>query len=276
VQRSRDWILVLDDALFEVPFAALVADGRFLVERHSIRLLPSAFMLRERAPRDEGRQGFVAFGDAIYNRADSRRRAGAGSGTKLELPRIPASGTEARQCAEQWKHGSATLLVGADANRDRLERALRDRPAALHMAVHVIGTENGGRALIGLGLDAAGQPHFLDAEEISRKRFEVPMVVLSGCSSGRGRVLPGAGLTGLTRAWLLGGSQTVLASHWPTADDTGALFAPYYREIARSDAPLSANLSARALQTAQLEMLSSGSWRAEPRYWAAFFVTGRD
>jgi CHAT domain-containing protein len=198
------------------------------------------------------------------------------AGPGFELPRIPASGTEARECARAWKQGGATVLTGTEATRKRLEAALFSRPAALHLAVHVVGSEDGSRALVGLGLDESGQPDFLDALEISRKRYGVPMVVLSGCSSGRGRVLPGAGLTGLTRAWLLGGSQVVAASHWPTADDTGVLFTAFYRALAPGAEVLSARASARALRTAQLQMLRSGSWRSQPRYWAAFFITGRD
>jgi CHAT domain-containing protein/tetratricopeptide (TPR) repeat protein len=284
VRRCRDWILVLDDALFQLPFAALSDGHKYLVEQHSVRILPSAFMLGSSGSA-EPRQGFVAYGDPLYNRADGRRKnAGAWNseaevrtaGFTLELARIPASGTEARECARQWMAGPAVVLTGSEATRARLEEALGRRPAAAHLAVHVVASEDGQRALIALGLDGSGQPDFLDAVEISRKRYGVPMVVLSGCSSGQGRVLPGAGLTGLTRAWLLGGSQAVAASHWPTTDDTGALFTAFYRSVARWRRPLSASLCALALREAQLEMLNSGTWRAEPRYWAAFFVTGKD
>jgi CHAT domain-containing protein len=287
VLNCEDWILVLDDALFELPFSALQIGDRYAVERHTFRILPSAFMLAERMAT-EPRTGFVAVADPVYNAADPRRprQASLAAATavqatenreQLELARIPASGVEARRCAGEWKAGSAVVLTGPEVTRNRLEKELLRRPAVLHMAVHVLSSEDGAQALIGLGIDEKGQTDFLDAFEISRKRYGVPMVVLSGCSSGRGRVLSGAGLTGLTRAWLLSGSRSVTASHWPTADDTGELFTAFYRAAGRLPGPLlSAPSCARALRSAQLAMLNSGSWRAQPRYWAAFFVTGRD
>jgi CHAT domain-containing protein/tetratricopeptide (TPR) repeat protein len=273
VHNRRDWILVLDDALFEVPFSALHDGDRYTIERHTLRALPSAFMLLDTAAREQ-RSGLLAIGDPVYNGADSRRSHPGRGG--MELARIPASGVEARRCATAWKSGAAVVLTGPEVTRSRLEQELLRRPAALHMAVHVLSSDDGARALIGLGMDPAGQPDFLDAFEISRKRYGVPMVVMSGCSSGRGRVVSGAGLTGLTRAWLLSGSQAVTASHWPTADDTGELFAAFYRAIGRFPEPFTARSCARALRLAQLEMLNSGSWRSQPHYWAAFFVTGRD
>jgi CHAT domain-containing protein len=274
VRQRTEWILVLDDVLFEVPFSALRENGTFLVERRSVRFLPTAFMLGSRA--DANHEGFVGFGDAIYNRADSRFRGSAdeNSSVKVELARLPGSAAEIRQCARAWADQPEILLLGAD--RAQLEAALRRRPALLHLAVHVVASEDTQQVLIALGLDGQGRPHFLEPLEISRKRYGVPLVVLSGCSSGSAQVLPGAGLGGLTRAWLLSGAQAVTASHWATTDDTGELFRVFYEALRRSDNPLSARECARALRAAQREMLRSGSWRAQPRHWGAYFVIGRD
>ena len=55
------------------------------------------------------------------------------------------------------------------------------------------------------------------------------LVVLSGCHSDAGRVLPGAGLLGLTRAWLTAGAHV-----WQAAVGTrptrAALCSPLYIE----------------------------------------------
>jgi CHAT domain-containing protein len=98
--------------------------------------------------------------------------------------------------------------------------------------------------------------------------------VLSGCSSAQGEILPGTGLMGLTRAWLAAGAGTVIASRWPTADESGELFLSFYRRLLGSGAFRTPARPAAALQQAQREMLHSGSWRSAPRYWAAFFATG--
>jgi len=98
--------------------------------------------------------------------------------------------------------------------------------------------------------------------------------VLSGCSSAQGEALPGAGLMGLTRAWLGAGADTVVATRWPTPDDTGQMLLSFYRRLLSADGGPDEGRPASALQQAQREMVQSGSWRAAPRYWAAFFVVG--
>jgi CHAT domain-containing protein len=77
-------------------------------------------------------------------------------------------------------------------------------------------------------------------------------------------------MLGLTRAWLAAGADDVIGSRWNTPDETGALFGAFYRNLR----VLPGSRPAQALRAAQLEMLHSGDWRARPRYWGAYFVTG--
>jgi CHAT domain-containing protein len=106
--------------------------------------------------------------------------------------------------------------------------------------------------------------------EIERWKVHVGLVVLSGCHSGAGAVLPGTGLLGLTRAWLTAGAQSVLASRWATPDEEGDLFYAFYRALSgqrHAD-------STEALRAAQLEMIHAGGWRSKPQYWGTYFVVG--
>ncbi|HKA02397.1 MAG TPA: CHAT domain-containing protein, partial [Candidatus Solibacter sp.] len=130
--------------------------------------------------------------------------------------------------------------------------------------------ERPAHGLIALSLNPQRQSELLGPLEIAGWRTDAGLVVLSGCNSGEGQVLPGTGLLGLTRAWLTAGARAVIASAWPTPDTNGALFQSLYRHLAGRPEPG----PAEALRAAQLEMIRSGDWRASPRYWGAYFATG--
>ena len=125
------------------------------------------------------------------------------------------------------------------------------------------------------GLNGAGDSELLGPAEISRWKYPVGLVVLSGCASGTAAALPGAGLMGMTRAWLAAGAQAVASSLWPAPDDSGELFVALYRHLRRLGSDGHPGIEAEALRRAQLEMIRSGTWRSRPSYWAAFFIVGK-
>ncbi len=303
--RKTRWLMSLDKGLFDVPFAALMerVSGRsaFVAERHVTQVIPGAgywvdAMARRGSVSSSGR--FLGVGDAIYNVADSRLPSrsvlryrwpqwlrpsvvAAATPVALSLPRLPASASELESCALAWG-GPFTLLEGARAVRPELAEALGRDPEIIHFATHFLesstpqtgrtGSAGGAYGLIALSLNGRGETELLTPVEIAHWKTRAELVVLSGCHSDAGRVLPGAGLLGLTRAWLTAGAHSVAGSRWDTPDDSGALFAALYRELRSQPTPD----PALALASAQREMIRSGGWRARPRYWGAYFVVGNE
>jgi CHAT domain-containing protein/tetratricopeptide (TPR) repeat protein len=297
------WVLALDGELFRLPFAALVlgyssGSPRYLAESHSIMITPSALLLnRGRGPGWHG--PFVGLGDPIYNAADPRRAPAGGhwpgrkqfflhilppvfAGTDIshhiELPRLVGSGIEIEACVRELPDdGQKVLLTGAEATLRRLDEALSRNPSVLHLATHFLTSAGDTRqALTALSLDPAGEPELLGPVEISRKRVELDLVVLSGCSSGTGAALPAEGLMGMTRAWLAAGSRSVLATLWPTPDDQGRLLVSFYKHLTRLRDRGDGWIAADALRMAQLDMLRSDSWHASPRRWGAYILAGKE
>jgi CHAT domain-containing protein len=80
----------------------------------------------------------------------------------------------------------------------------------------------------------------------------------------------------MTRAWLAAGAHSVVASLWPTPDDTGEIFVQFYRHLRALRASGVAHPEPVALQRAQLALLRSRSWRAQPSQWAAYFLVTKD
>jgi len=261
--KSR-WLLSLDEGLFELPFAALVAGGApnapiYLIERHSVRTISSAALWSGGPGRRRIEGPFVAIGDAIYNTADARWRgparpegwlaspawtwkASAAAPLNLGLSRLPGSGPEIAACTREWQGGSIRL-EGPDATKPNVRQALEARPAVAHFATHVLQRpERSTDAMIALSLSNRGEDQLLGPAEIGGWNAEAGLVVLSGCSSGAAVARPGAGLMGLTRAWLMAGARAVVATGWSTPDDVGVFFGRFYRRLQRvetRDPPLS-------------------------------------
>jgi CHAT domain-containing protein len=220
----------------------------------------------------------------------------------LQLPRLAASEEEVQAAANAWfdlpagrntrlldlkeREGSQTtaqprrlLLTGMNANVRELYAALAMHPSIVHFAAHVIPNPKAqDRAYIALSLDPDGAPELLSTSDVAHMKVDDALVVLSGCESARGAAVPGSGLIGLVRAWLMSGAAAVIASQWPVPDDRGVIFETFYRELRKETAlPAQSPVqsAAEALRRAQLEMLRTNSWRAQPKYWATYLITGR-
>ena len=277
VMAKRHWLLALDVGLFDLPFAALRNGNTYLIEQYVLTLSPHS-ALRVRNVENEDTKSFLGFGDPIYNRADIRWHGPRQMFGNLwanrevfELARLPGTGVEIDRCGRLIE-AEPVLIKGSDATVERLKSELKRNPTVIHFATHVIQSKADPRqAMIALSLKPGGGSSLLTRDSIAALRTNAAVVTMSGCNSGLGQALPGAGLMGLTRAWLEAGAHSVVASLWPVPDDDGEFLYSFYRGLRLQK--LSASY---ALQSAQLESLRSGSWRSNPRYWAAYFVAGKD
>jgi CHAT domain-containing protein/tetratricopeptide (TPR) repeat protein len=291
------WCLALDRDLFELPIAALVSGDRdnrpaYLIETRALEVVPGAWAIG--APgREAPPKGFLGIGDGIYNAADSRLRVSTPAPAswtariaglfrkrpaRLELPRLVGSRRELESCA-RLAGGPVKILTGTSATRRELISALAAKPGVIHIAAHFLTSRTEDRTTaiaLGFRQDAAGDARLdiLTPDDIASLRVPGSVVVMSGCSSAAGRIVPVAGLLGLARAWMAAGASAVVATQWPTPDDTGELFASFYGHLRDSDRADTV-APAEALRRAQVDMLRSGGARAEPGYWAAYEILGR-
>jgi len=109
----------------------------------------------------------------------------------------------------------------------------------------------------------------LTARQIMSLSLPADLVTLSACQTGLDTVA-GEGIVGLSRAFLLAGARTVLASQWNVSDRaTVRLMKSFYHwYLSRDDKAL-------ALQSAMRELRARPGYE-HPRFWAPFVVIGAE
>ena len=297
--RAKRVIIAPDDLLHELPFEALArptleARPRYLIEDVAVSYVPSAATLatlsRRGAPASRSGAALLLGAPRLSQPARSLSALTLAPLTRPDaplealFPALPGSQRELRNVRALLGARRVDMLSGDAAS----ERALRERALTdyglIHLATHGLSDAPGWRAtsdplrvsqpaLLLSGDPQAPYDGLLRLEEILSFRTQARLVVLSGCTTGRGWNVLGDGAYGLAGAFLSTGSRAVMASMWAISDRaTMALMTLFYDYLTAGHAP------DQALRAAQLELLRHGAapdrpW-LPPFYWAAFRVIG--
>ena len=241
---KASWLVSLDGVLFDLPFAALVSgyeNGQpvYAAELHSTQTIPGALFLNRQAAA----QGdYLGVADAVYNSADPREPGGWSLWKGLpqgrdQLNRLVSSRGELERSSASWRTATGVaraiqMLEGPAARSDAFLQALTAAPSTIHLATHVLtSTTRSEQAFLAFSLNASGSPGLLSTSEIGMLRVPGALVVMTGCATGTGDVRVGAGLLGLTRAWMMAGARAVVATNWPVPDIDGDLIPDFYRHL---------------------------------------------
>lgn len=283
-------LIVPDDALFSVPFEALIERheaGRrpaYLLDRWVVSYAPSATVLAQLLSSPGGaveRGGdaldLVAFADPLYPlpapaSGDVERGMFDPQG-RLVLTRLEASKTEVEEIAALFEKtgGKVRLFVRDQATEENVLGPEARTARNLHFAVHAF-TDDRDPDNLGLVLSQlpdARDDGVLQLDEIFELKLAARLVVLSACGSALGAPVRGEGFVGLTRGFFYAGARSVVASLWSVEDRSSArLMSIFYRHLLAT----SEGGKAEALRQAKLEMIAAGS--SDPKDWAAFVVVG--
>jgi CHAT domain-containing protein/Flp pilus assembly protein TadD len=273
-----------------------------LIVDHEIVIIPSATILDILRKRSEDRQPasrtLAVFADPVFDKDDERvgsdgnksdanqppepsiddlpehsqpRSGGIGP---LVLDRLPYSRWEAEEILK-LVHDTEKKFSAFDfaANRATAIDPELGKYQILHFATHGI-FYNAHPVSCGIMLsqvDKYGvfQDGFLGVYDIDNLKLPVELVVLSACDSGLGKEVKGAGLRGITQAFMCAGASRVVVSSWAVDDRATAEFMKYFYEEMLG--PNQQRPAAAALRAAQIKMWQKGS---APYYWAAFVLQG--
>jgi len=295
-------VLVPDDALHRLPFAALrpTVDGVPLGERFELVRVPSATLWlhwrSEEPPRPE--QPVLVLADPMLSggrlrspnrpdRDDEQTDAPGADGSVTQLAQARGGDRDAEaQPAQTYGPltyareegrmairdlGGGLLLAGPKATEARLASLDLSRFGLLHFAAHAVTDEDRPeRSAVLLAADGTGgdgaHDGRLESAEIARLHLGGRTVVLASCRSADGTVLRGEGVMSLARAFFQAGAHGVVASLWPLRDDeSAAQFERFYRHLAGGETV------AGALHAARREAIAAGEPAAA---WAGLVVLG--
>jgi tetratricopeptide (TPR) repeat protein len=242
-------IIAPHGVLHYLPFAALPDGDGYLIDRFSIRLIPSAstlVYLRTDQPKKLCK--LLALGNP-----DLGSRA-------LDLPNAQV---EAVTIAAMFPDSRA--LVRADASKSAVKE-LGNGFSMLHFATHGRFDANAPLSsglYLAKGREADG---VLTVSDLYSLRWDVDLVTLSACETGLGKVANGDDVIGLTRGFLYAGVRSIVASLWEVDDAaTAHLMESFYKNLAEND-------KREALRLAQIDTRQQ---YPEPWFWAAFNILGR-
>ena len=164
------------------------------------------------------------------------------------------------------------MWLDLGANEDDLKHRDIQSYRVVHVATH--GVLDAMRPQFsGLVLSLVGNKSdddgFLRTGEVFNLRLGAPLVMLSACETGLGKVKRGEGVIGLSQAFMYAGANTVGVTLWSVADKpTAELMTDFYQRLLGPN-PFPSD----AIREAQLAMISGKKYSA-PYYWAPFVLVG--
>jgi len=278
ISLEKNLYIVPDEALFYLPFAALVVsknNSEYLIQKYPFCVTPSAAVLKysldHRKPEiPQDQMALFAVANPVHD--------------------LPYSEKEVREIAKMFT--KVDTLVGSNVAEDKALNSLTADVNVIHLATHAIIDEKSPMySYLVLGVESYLNPDtslrrssnnifseddLLMAYEVFNLRLsQARLVCLSACKTAGGRLFRGEGVIGLTRAFMAAGASSVITTLWDIDDEyTAKLMAAFYEQWIENKLS-----KARALREAQLTIIKEMSQDNRFRYpyphrWAAFTLTG--
>ena len=250
--------------LFLVPFPALLdADGKYLIEKHTISIAPSIQILDSTYQLQQKNAGIVkdimVVGDPTIAE-EIKQRYG--------LDSEPVFEQEANEVANLL---NAEAIIGEQAKKETI---LNQLPQAriVHLSTHGQFDEDQGLGSFIVLAPSANNNGLLTAEEIIAEYgsskgtpLRAELIVLSACRTAQGKIT-GDGVIGLSRSLIAAGVPSAVISLWSVdANSSIPLMKAFYKNLQQNPD--------KALALSQA-MRSTMKKYPQPGDWAAFTLIG--
>jgi CHAT domain-containing protein/Tfp pilus assembly protein PilF len=265
-----------DGPLWNLPFQALrTRSDAYLLEGFAIYYAPSLTVLNElhaRAKtRNVGQDSLLAFGNPLLTNEVASNVKAVYRGESLGP--LPEAESEVKALEEIWRPAQREVFIGAQAQK-KVFKDLASQYALIHLATHGILDDNNplySRLLMARSGSDRDDDGLLEAREIIQLRLNAKLVVLSACQTAEGRIGAGEGMVGMSWAFLIAGTQTLVASQWKVdSASTAILMINFHKRLKIQTAY---STKAAAMRQAALDVMKDARYK-HPFFWAGFVMIG--
>lgn len=325
IDPAKNIIITPDGVLNILPFEALTISKtpnmvQYVGEKYKISYYPSASVMatvRRFKEIPKLSNPLFALGDPVYDDSDLRyslkksgkivvaatdkppglnlRSAVIKSG--FSLPRLPETRDEVLRIGELfgYKINNPNIKLDMDATKSELLKSNLGNYRFIHFATH--GILSGDIPYIlepAIVLTQPGNRNpddgFLKMSEILELKLNADAVVLSACKTALGKEIAGEGVVGLSRAFMLAGSKSVIVSLWSVeSNSTAVLMKSFYSHLTKPGRSKEEALRLAKQELKNQSLISDDVSRgvkitgrdkktqtstAHPFFWAPFILIG--
>lgn len=268
LQNIRTVCFVPESYLWTLPFQALTTKrATYLVEQYALHYATSLSVLHEmndRTRQASSNGSLIALGNPVIGRDEKLNQ---------DLCPLPEAETEVAEVAATVPSKLKKILIGREAD-EKSFKALAPDYATIHLATHGV-LDNRDPLYSHLLLTKTDgdveNDGSLEAREIMNLHLNADLTVLSACETGNGRISPGEGVIGMSWAFFVAGTRSMVISQWRVSSaSTSQLMKNFYAALARRR---DRGNKSEALREASIRLLKDPRYR-HPFYWAGFVLVG--
>jgi CHAT domain-containing protein len=246
-------VIVSDQALRNMPFAALHDGKQFLIEKYALAASPGLQLLDSKP---------------IAKKQINALLVGL-TQSRFSFSALPAVQQELESIQKQVGKASSNLLLNETFTSQNLQRSIQSLSfPVVHIATHGQFSSNATETYI-VAWDQKVNIESLNGILRSRERSDadpLELLILSACQTANGDKRSALGLAGIA---VRAGARSTIGSLWQISDEaTSILMSELYKQL--TDRNLS---RAESLRSAQLTLLKEGKFK-HPYYWSAFILLG--
>ena len=246
-------VIVSDQALRNMPFAALHDGKEFLIEKYALAASPGLQLLDSKP---------------IAKKQINALLVGL-TQPRLTFSALPAVQKELESIQKQIGKESANLLLNETFTSANLRRSIQALPfPVVHIATHGQFSSKATETYI-VAWDQKVNIKSLNEILRSRERSDgdpLELLILSACQTANGDKRSALGLAGIA---VRAGARSTIGSLWQISDEaTSILMSALYKQL--TDRNLS---RAESLRSAQLTLLKEEKFK-HPYYWSPFILLG--